>query len=148
MLIIIKYLFNLFNYNTFINKMVKLFQLACFIAICQGGVMQYRRGLVMEGVNSPQINQQQDIEVDEGSFLGGEDGELGFGWGNGAGANTATFNSFNNVGGVSKTTVAPAIGNGWGLFGEGSLLFKRGMDLSHMASPDVAMMQSILEMRQ
>jgi hypothetical protein len=44
-------------------------------------------GLGLDGVNSPTINQQQNIETSDGSWgLGGE--------------NTITFSNFNNVGGV------------------------------------------------
>ncbi|MGP4004623.1 hypothetical protein [Streptomyces sp. 8N706] len=46
-------------------------------------------GLVRDDVNSPIVNQQQDIQVSDG-LLGG------LGWG---GENTVTLNNFNNVGG-------------------------------------------------
>jgi hypothetical protein len=99
-----------------------------------------RRGLVFSDVNSPRINQQQNIDTQENGWIGGEDE-----WG---GNDVFGFNSFNNVGGVEKdddfSGGMPFPSSGFTLANAiNGVLSRRHLDLSYMASPTVIMEQQM-----
>ncbi|KXN66108.1 hypothetical protein CONCODRAFT_73893 [Conidiobolus coronatus NRRL 28638] len=90
---------------------------ACLLAV--------QAGLTVKDINSPNVDQQQNIEVDDG-FLG---------FGIGSAANTVTFNSFNNVGGVGDSFNS-------GFNGAGNLR-RRGSGISAVNSPLINQQQDI-----
>jgi hypothetical protein len=106
---------------------MKLFQLTVFITAINCASIN-KRGLGLTRINSPEVNQQQDLETSEG---------WGFG-GNGWGDNTWSANSFNNVDGLRNLDVVPGFGPGLGGF-----LFRRNMNLNGWASPNVEQQQSL-----